>query len=51
MKPQLIKGSNGIYEVAVGGRVVSSKDRSGFPTEDQVVAAVEQAIGAAGTHG
>jgi hypothetical protein len=44
VKSTLIKGSNGIYEVAVDGRVVSAKDRSGFPTEETVVAAVQKAI-------
>jgi hypothetical protein len=42
---QLIKGSNGIYEVAVDGKVVASKSRAGFPTEDAVVAAVQAANG------
>lgn len=44
MNPTLIKGSNGIYEVAVDGRVVIAKERSGFPSEEQVVLAVQKAM-------
>ena len=38
--PELIKGSGGIFEVAVGGRVVARKSASGFPTESEMVASV-----------
>ena len=40
---KLVRGSNGIYEVAVDGRVVASKQAAGFPTEEQVLAAVKAA--------
>lgn len=45
MESDLIPGSGGIFEVAVDGQVVSRKGRSGFPTEDEVVTAVRQALG------
>jgi hypothetical protein len=45
---ELIKGSNGIYEVAVDGKVVVAKGLSGFPTEDAVVSAVREALAATG---
>jgi selenoprotein W-related protein len=41
----LIKGSSGIFEVAVDGKVVASKGRDGFPTEQEVVDAVSRAVG------
>jgi predicted Rdx family selenoprotein len=41
----LIKGSGGIFEVAVDGKVVSKKSLGVFPTEHDVVAAVEAALG------
>jgi len=37
---QLIRGSKGIFEVAVDGRVVAAKGPAGFPTPEQAVAAV-----------
>jgi predicted Rdx family selenoprotein len=40
----LIKGSGGIFEVAVGGVVVSKKGLSGFPTEKEIVDAVSKAL-------
>ena len=42
---ELIKGSGGIFEVAVDGEVVARKGLSGFPTEQQVVEAVRGALG------
>ncbi len=41
-----MRGSNGIFEVAVDGVVVAAKTRGGFPTEDVVVDAVSKAVGA-----
>jgi predicted Rdx family selenoprotein len=37
-------GSNGIFEVAVDGRVVASKTRSGFPEDEDVVNAVSRTL-------
>jgi selenoprotein W-related protein len=42
---ELIKGSGGIFEVAVDGAVVARKDLGGFPTEAAVVEAVAKATG------
>ena len=44
MQAELIKGSNGIYEVAVDGHVVASKGLLGFPTDDAVTKAVQEAL-------
>ena len=44
MESKLVPGSGGIFEVAVDGQVVSKKGLSGFPTEDEVVAAVRKAL-------
>lgn len=41
---ELIRGSNGIFEIAVDGRVVASKGAAGFPSEDQVTKAVREAM-------
>lgn len=38
-------GHSGIFEVAVDGKVVAGRSASGFPTEQEVVDAVKQALG------
>ena len=40
-----MKGSGGIFEVSVDGRVVAKKALGRFPTEQDVVDAVEKALG------
>jgi len=45
VESDLIPGSGGIFEVAVNGKVVAKKGKSGFPTETEVVDAVRQALG------
>jgi selenoprotein W-related protein len=42
---EMIKGSGGIFEVAVDGRVVSKKSLGQFPSERDVVDAVGKALG------
>ena len=42
---EMLKGSGGIFEVAVDGRVVSAKKLGHFPTEQEVVDAVGAALG------
>ena len=44
METELIKGSGGVFDVAVDGAVVAKKSLAGFPTEDAVVAAVKKAL-------
>ena len=44
VEAQLIKGSGGIFEVAVEGQVVSKKALSGFPSEKEIVDAVSKVI-------
>lgn len=41
---ELIKGRGGIFEVAVDGSVVARKGLAGFPAEEQIVAAVREAL-------
>ncbi|NOU20033.1 MAG: SelT/SelW/SelH family protein [Bacteroidales bacterium] len=38
--PKLISGQGGIFEIAVDGKVVAKSTRSGFPSKDEIVAAV-----------
>ena len=44
IETELEKGRNGIFEVKVDGRVVAKKTIDGFPSEDEVVAAVGRAL-------
>jgi predicted Rdx family selenoprotein len=44
VKPELIKGSGGIFEVAVEGVVVAKKALGQFPDEKAIVDAVSKAI-------
>ncbi len=41
---ELLKGSGGIFEVAVDGKVVTKKELGRFPTEHDVVDAVSKAL-------
>ena len=42
---QLIKGHSGIFQVAVAGKVVAAKGRTGFPSEQEIVDGVSKALG------
>jgi len=42
-----VKGHSGIFEVAVGGKVVASKGRLGFPSPEEIVEAVSRALDSA----
>lgn len=44
MDAELIKGSGGIFEVAVNGVVVAVKTREGFPSEQAIVEGVQKAL-------
>ena len=46
--PELVAGSNGIFQVAVGDRVVAERDFWKFPSEDEIVHAVSKALGRTG---
>jgi selenoprotein W-related protein len=38
LEPELIKGANGVFDVAVDGKLVYSKDQTGrFPDESEVI--------------
>lgn len=45
VEADLIKGSGGIFEVAVDGIVVSKKTFFGFPSEDDITQTVGKALG------
>jgi hypothetical protein len=40
-----VKGQSGIFEVAVNGKVVASKGRTGFPSEQEMLDGVSKALG------
>ena len=44
VEARLVKGKDGIFEVAVDGAVVAKKTWMGFPTEDEIVQAVAKAL-------
>ncbi|MFO0596933.1 MAG: hypothetical protein U0228_16580 [Myxococcaceae bacterium] len=44
MKAELVKGSGGIFEVAVDGVIVAKKSLGQFPSEKDVVDAVSKAL-------
>jgi predicted Rdx family selenoprotein len=41
----LIRGSGGVFEVAVNGEVVAKKTLDGFPLSQDIVAAVRKKLG------
>lgn len=41
---ELKEGRNGIYTVDVDGKIVAKKTLMGFPSEDEVVAAVAEEL-------
>ena len=44
MDAELKAGSNGIFTVDVDGKVVSKRSGFGFPSEEDIVGAVKQAL-------
>lgn len=44
MDAKLVRGSGGIFEVAVDGKVVAKKTLDGFPSPEEIVAAVRAAL-------
>ena len=47
IEPALNKGEPGTFEVRVNGDVVAARKFWGFPSEQEIVAAVSKAIGGA----
>ena len=45
VEAKLVKGSGGIFTVAVDGKVVAQKTWNGFPDEEEIVRAVAREIG------
>jgi len=45
IEPALTKGEPGTFEVKVNGDVVAAREFWGFPSEQEIVAAVSKAIG------
>jgi len=41
---ELVAGKGGIFEIAVDGKMVARRRRDGFPSEDEIVAAVGGAL-------
>jgi len=42
VEPKLVKGHNGVFDVAVDGQLLFSKNRDGrFPTDTEVVARLQ----------
>jgi hypothetical protein len=48
VEPELVAGSNGIFEVVVGEKVVAERDFWKFPSEDEIIHAVSKALGRTG---
>ena len=46
VEPELIAGGRGEFTVWVGEKQVAQKGPGGFPADDEVLAAVQQALGA-----
>ncbi|HBL29758.1 MAG TPA: hypothetical protein DD490_23225 [Acidobacteria bacterium] len=47
IKPQLLKGSGGVFEVTVGGELIFSKKQTGrFPNPGEVEAVLEAKVAA-----
>lgn len=44
MQAELVRGHGGIFEVAVDGRVVAKKTFDGFPSEEEILRAVGEAL-------
>lgn len=42
--PEVVKGSGGIFTIAVDGIVVSAKVGGAFPTDDEMVEKVQAAL-------
>lgn len=40
----LVKGSGGIFTIAVNGTIVARKTLSGFPDDEEILRSVERAI-------
>jgi hypothetical protein len=44
IQPEITPGSRGEFSIWVGDRKVAQKDRTGFPDDSAIVAAVQQAL-------
>jgi hypothetical protein len=47
VETELVVGSNGIFEVSVRGQVVAERRFWRFPSEEEIVRAVSEALGGA----
>lgn len=43
LDPEVVEGARGEFSVRVDDRIVAEKSRTGFPSDDGIVAAVRQA--------
>lgn len=46
LEPAIVEGARGEFSVRIDDRIVAQKSRTGFPTDDEIIAAVRQATGA-----
>ncbi len=44
VEADLVAGQAGVFEVAVDGRVVANRSRIGFPTDEDIVGGVRDAL-------
>jgi len=44
VETELVQGRGGIFQVAVDGRVIAEKTFHGFPSDEEIVDAVAQAL-------
>jgi hypothetical protein len=47
VESELVVGSGGIFEIAVGDKVVAQRRNWKFPSEEEIVRAVSKALGRA----
>jgi predicted Rdx family selenoprotein len=48
IEARMVRAHGGVFEVSVDGTVVARKSFDGFPSEDQIVSAVQRALIATG---
>jgi len=45
VEPEVVEGARSEFSVRVGDRIVAEKSRTGFPSDEEIVAAVRSALG------
>lgn len=44
IEPEVVEGARSEFSVRVGGRIVAEKSRTGFPSDEAIVAAVRSGL-------